>query len=99
MEQDGARGMDEDILVILMSGLVVLVPVAGLTLRFALKPMVDSIARLLEARNGSAARSLEAIDLVDKRLALFEQELQLLRGEVQQLDERSEFYEKLTGPR
>lgn len=91
--------MDEDILIILMSGLVVLVPVAGLTLRFALKPMVDSIARLLEARNGSAARSLEAIDLVDKRLALLEQELQLLRGEVQQLDERNEFYEKLTGPR
>lgn len=91
--------MDEDILIILMSGLVVLVPVAGLTLRFALKPMVDSIARLMEARNGSAARSLEAIDLVDKRLALLEQELQLLRGEVQHLDERNEFYEKLTSAR
>jgi hypothetical protein len=91
--------MDEDILVILVSGLVVLVPVVGLTLRFALKPMVDSIARLLEARNGSAARSLEAIDLVDKRLALFEQEFQLLRSEVRQLDERHDFYDKLTSGR
>jgi hypothetical protein len=91
--------MDEDIIIILMSGLVVLVPVAGLTLRFALKPVVDSIARLLEVRNNSASRNLEAIDLVDKRLALFEQELNLLRGEVRQLDERSEFYDKLTSGR
>jgi hypothetical protein len=91
--------MDEDIIIILMSGLVVLVPVAGLTLRFALKPVVDSIARLLEVRNNSASRNLEAIDLVDKRLALFEQELHLLRSEVRQLDERSEFYDKLTSGR
>jgi hypothetical protein len=88
--------MDEDILIILLTGLVTLIPVAGLTLRFALKPVVDSIARLLEVRNNSTAQNVEAIDLVDKRLALFEQELQLLRGEVRQLDERHEFYDKLT---
>jgi hypothetical protein len=91
--------MDEDILIILMSGLLTLIPVAGLTLRFALKPVVDSIARLLEVRNGASAQHLEAIDLVDKRLALYEQELQLLRSEVRQLDERHEFYDKLTSGR
>ena len=91
--------MDEDILVILMSGLIVLIPVAGLTLRFALKPMVDSIARLMQAKNGAAGVNLEAVDLVDKRVALLEQEMQLLRGEVRHLEERSEFYEKLAAPR
>jgi hypothetical protein len=89
--------MDEDILVILMSGLVVLIPVAGLTLRFALKPMVDSIARLLEVRNGAAAGAA-SVDLVDKRVQLLEQELQSLRSEMQLLTDRTDFYERLSLP-
>jgi len=86
--------MDEDIVFGLLAGLIVLVPVAGLTLRFALKPMVDSIARLLEVRNGA-----HAVDLVDRRVALLEQELQLLRGETQHLLERHDFYDRLLEPR
>jgi hypothetical protein len=86
--------MDEDIVFALITGIIVLVPVAGLTLRFALKPMVDSIARLLEVRNGASA-----VDLVDKRVALLEQELQLLRGETRHLLERNEFYDRLLEPR
>jgi hypothetical protein len=86
--------MDEDIVFGLLGGLIILVPVAGLTLRFALKPMVDSIARLLEVRNGT-----HAVDLIDKRVALLEQELQLLRGETQHLLERHDFYDRLLEPR
>jgi len=83
--------MDEDILAMLLTALVLFVPVAGLTLRFALKPMVDSIARLMEARMRGAGA-----DLLEKRLALLEQELQSVRGELSRIVERSEFYDRLT---
>jgi hypothetical protein len=86
--------MDEDIVIMLVSGLIVFTPVAGLTLRFALKPMVDSIARLMEARNGAAG-----VDLVDKRVALMEQEIQLLRSEMRQVTEQREFYDRLLDAR
>ena len=82
--------MDEDILLMLLSTLVVFVPVAGLTMRFALKPIVDSIARLMEARAHSAAA-----DLLEKRLALLEQELQAMRAEVARVVERGDFYDRL----
>jgi hypothetical protein len=86
--------MDEDILIIIISGLAVLIPVAGLTLRVALKPMVDSIARLMEVKNGASS-----VDLVDKRVQLLEQELHGLRGEMQLLTDRTDFYERLSIPR
>ncbi|NIP82364.1 MAG: hypothetical protein GWM90_25330, partial [Gemmatimonadetes bacterium] len=50
--------MDEDILIVVASFLILFVPVAGLTLRFALKPLVDSIARVMEARVGREAQEL-----------------------------------------
>lgn len=84
--------MDEDIIIILVSGLIVFTPVAGLTLRFALKPLVDSIARLMEVR----ARKDDA-DLLEKRLSLLEQELSVTRMELKEVREREEFYQRL-GP-
>jgi hypothetical protein len=84
--------MDEDIILILMSGLIVFTPVAGLTLRFALKPLVDSLARLMEIR----ARKDDQ-DLLDKRVALLEQELGMARMELKELREREDFYQRL-GP-
>jgi hypothetical protein len=83
--------MDEDILAMLLTAMVLFVPVAGLTLRFALKPMVDSIARLMEARVRGAGA-----DVLEKRLALLEQELQSVRGELTRIVERSDFYDRLT---
>ncbi len=67
--------MDEDILIVVASFLILFVPVAGLTLRFALKPLVDSIARVMEARVGR-----EAQELLDQRVTLLEQELQQVRS-------------------
>ena len=94
--------MDEDILIIIISGLAVLIPVAGLTLlgltadadADALKPMVDSIARLMEVKNGASS-----VDLVDKRVQLLEQDLHGLRSEMQLLTDRTDFYERLSIPR
>jgi hypothetical protein len=59
--------MDEGIIAVVAAFLILFVPVAGLTLRFALKPLVDSIARIMEAR---AAR--EQLELLDRRLTLEE---------------------------
>jgi hypothetical protein len=82
--------MDEDILAMLLTAMVVFVPVAGLTMRFALKPIVDSIARLMEVRAQNGAS-----ELLEKRLALVEQELQAMRAEVSRVIERGDFYDRL----
>jgi hypothetical protein len=89
--------MDEDILAMLLIALVVFVPVAGFTIRFALKPMVDSIARLMEVRAGGSNNAGTA-ELMERRVALLEQELRLVRGEVSELSERNDFYHRLSSP-
>ena len=61
--------MDEDIVAMLAIFLCFFVPIAGLTLRFALKPIVESIARLLEVR-ASAAPAAAAAELNERRIAL-----------------------------
>lgn len=53
----------------------ILVPVAGFTLRFAFKPLVEALAMAWSARN----RSHEEIALLEKRIALLERELELRR--------------------
>lgn len=84
--------MDEDIVMMLLIGITVLIPVTGITLRFALKPIVDSIARLMEIREGR-----ERSEVVEQRIALMEQELQLARAEIREMQARDEFYQRL-GP-
>ena len=85
--------MDEDIVAIIMFGLIVLVPVAGVTARIALKPVIDSLARIAEAR-----RSTQEVALLEKRLALVEQELSSVRGEVQEATAQADFYRRLAEP-
>lgn len=88
--------MDEDIIAILAIFLCVFTPIAGLTLRFALKPLVDSLARLLEVRGGATAAANE---LVEKRVALLEQELGMVRNELQQVSEQRDFLDRLQSGR
>lgn len=85
--------MDEDIVAIVMIGLIVFVPVAGLTMRIALKPLIDSLIRIAEVR-----RSTQEVALLEKRLALVEQELASVRGEVQEVTAQAEFYRRLAEP-
>lgn len=86
--------MDEDILAILISGIILFIPVAGLTIRFALKPVVESIARLMEARAGSAAN-----DILERRVALLEQELNVTRDELRSLSAKHDFDRRLSARR
>ena len=85
--------MDEDIVAIIMFGLIVFVPVAGLTARIALKPLIDSLIRIAEVR-----RSSQEMTLLEKRLALVEQELASVRGEVQEVSAQADFYRRLANP-
>jgi hypothetical protein len=86
--------MDEDILGILVIGGIIFTPVFGLTVRIALKPLVDSIARVFEARAHG-----RATEQIDRRLALMEQELERLRQENQRLYDQRDFYRQLERPR
>ena len=83
--------MDEDIIAIVATFLVVFVPVAGITLRIAVKPVAEAFAKYMQARQGT-----EELQLVERRLALLEQELGAVRNEVQHLTEEREFYRRLS---
>ena len=73
--------------------LVVLIPVAGLTARFALKPIVEAIFRARESP--TAARETA---LLEKRVALLEQQLRSVEGSMERLAEGAEFRRQLEAP-
>lgn len=84
-----------EIIVAFFAGLVVLVPVVGLTARFALRPVVDAIVRMKEAGN-----SRESLAMLERRMALLEQEMQSvepLREEVARVADAQRFQMKLVG--
>ncbi|HEU4455525.1 MAG TPA: hypothetical protein VFR81_20850 [Longimicrobium sp.] len=75
---------------VIMGTLIVLIPVAGLTARFALKPMVEALARWKEAQaEGSSSRLLE------QRVALLEAQLGQVEGSLHRVLEEQEFNRKL----
>lgn len=84
------------LIAVFMGSLIVLIPVAGITARFAMKPIVESLARLRES-----GQKGEALELLERRLALLEHEVQNmsgLRDDVQRLVEELEFQRLLTHP-
>lgn len=81
----------EDIFLSILYTLVVLVPVAGLTLRFAVKPLLESWIRVLEVRSSN-----EEVELLEKRVSLLERELHETRGEIEKVREEREFYRELS---
>lgn len=79
---------------VIMGISIVLIPVAGLTARYALKPVVDALGRYLEGKG-----SEEATKITDRRLALLEQQIEEMQGALNRLVEVSEFNESLRGAR
>lgn len=82
---------------IIMGMLVVLIPITGLTARFAIKPITEAIARM---REGSTDRA--TVDLLERRIALLEQEVHGLGGMREQtarLLEELEFQRQLEAPK
>ena len=79
---------------ILMGGLVFLIPVAGLTARFALKPILEAIAQL-KGTQGADQR----VALLEQRLALLEEQFHVIERDHQRLVEESDFGKQLEAPR
>ena len=82
-----------EVLVAFFCGLALLVPVVGLTARFALRPVVDAMARMKEAGN-----SRDALAMLERRMSLVEQEIQGIEGlrdEIARLADAHRFQLKL----
>ena len=73
--------------------LIVLVPLAGITARFTIKPIAEALARAREAQGAN-----RDVELLEKRLALVEQQLQSVEHSVDQLVEARDFDRKLAAP-
>jgi hypothetical protein len=85
------------ILGILMGGLMFLIPIAGLTARFAIKPIMEALAKGRETGLGGTNRELAVLE---QRVALLEQQYQALEASVDRLGEVREFDRMLSsGPK
>ncbi len=69
----------------------VLVLVLGLTARFALKPAVEALNSFLEAKGRD-----EAVHILERRMALLEQQVEILETESHRLRETAAFDEQLS---
>jgi hypothetical protein len=81
------------LLAVFMGVSVVLVPIIGLTARFALKPTVEALSNFFEKKGSD-----EAISILERRMALIEQQVESIDTNVQRLVEATEFDRSLGAP-
>ncbi len=74
--------------------LMLMIPVAGFTARFALKPIVEAIAKYRELQGGSTGE----LRVLEQRVSLLEQQLQNVDTSLQQLVEVKRFERELKAP-
>ena len=72
---------------------VVLVPVIGITARFALKPAVEALGKVFEARELD-----ESVKILERRVELQEHQIEALQDSLKQLSEAREFERQLAAP-
>jgi hypothetical protein len=72
--------------------LVILIPVAGLTLRFGLKPFLRDMAEIKAARSGA---QITNAGQTDERLTRIEHQLESLESSVRRLAEVADFDRQL----
>lgn len=88
MSEDGIIGFTA----VFMGLLVVLIPIAGLTLRFAVKPILEPVVKSIrELREGQVVNQEH-----ERRLLLMEEELDEVRQGVRTLLEAHRFDRQLT---
>ncbi len=78
------------LLAVFMGIAVVLIPVLGITARVALKPTVEALSRLFEGRGSD-----EAVSILERRMALMEQQIESIESNVHRLVEMGEFQQEL----
>jgi hypothetical protein len=69
---------------------IVLIPVIGITARLALKPTVEALSKFLHTRELD-----ESVNILERRMALMENQLESIEGSVRRLAEVSEFHRAL----
>jgi len=79
-----------EIVAIVLGISIILIPVLGLTARFALKPTVEALGRFFEAKGTD-----ETLEVLERRIALLEHQIEGLESTVRRLDEAAEFQERL----
>ena len=80
-------------LAVIFVGLVVLVPVLGLTLRFAIKPFFDSWIEIQRARVATDRENLH-----ERQLSLLDSEMQQMQSMLRSMMEAQEFQRQLQNP-
>ena len=81
------------LLAVFMGISIILIPIIGLTARFALKPTVEAFSRILEAKGSD-----ESISILERRIALMEQQLESIESSVQRIADTAEFDHDLAAP-
>ena len=81
------------LLAVFMGISIVLVPVIGLTARFALKPTVEALSRFFDKRGSD-----EVVSILERRVALMEMQLESMETTVNRIAETADFDEKLATP-
>lgn len=79
-----------EVLAVFMGISIVLVPVIGLTARFALKPTVEAFSRFFEHKGLD-----ESVHILERRMALMEQQIETMGTTLERLVEVSEFHRAL----
>ena len=70
---------------------IVLIPVIGLTARFALKPTVEAFSNFFQAKSVE-----ESVRILERRMALLEAQIESIDASVNRLADVSEFHQKLS---
>jgi hypothetical protein len=73
---------------------VVVIPVIGITARFALKPTVEALSQFLEGRGQE-----ESTRIMERRIALLEQQVDVLESGLRRVEEVTEFDHRLRSTR
>lgn len=81
------------LLAVFMGISIVLIPVLGITARFALKPTVEALSKFFDKKGSD-----EAVSILERRMALIEQQLESIESNVQRLVETADFDRKLAAP-
>lgn len=82
------------IVAIVMGVSIILIPVAGLTLRFAIKPAVEAIAQAFEHRGLE-----DTVGILERRLSILERQMESVETTVNRLAEAVEFQNELRAGR
>ena len=81
------------LLAVFMGISIVLIPVLGITARFALKPTVEALSCFFDKRGSD-----EAVSILEHRMALIGQQVESIHTNVQRLVETAEFDRNLATP-